>query len=62
MAGKITGLFGLTVKSPLAECHPGRWFLSAEKGQGIVRRVPSESRLLQLFLAEAVLVYRAALL
>lgn len=33
VADKITWLFGLTVKSPLAECHPCRQFLAAQKGQ-----------------------------
>lgn len=33
VADKITRLFGLTVKSPLAECHHGRSFLSEEERQ-----------------------------
>lgn len=33
VADKITRLFGLTVKSPLAECHRGRSFLSEEERQ-----------------------------
>lgn len=45
VADKITRLFGLTVKSPLAECHPCRLLLSAESGLTIAVRAASESRL-----------------